>query len=260
MSVLNHANKQMLLELCGSNGINTVDREFQTFFDRLCINYNSNRLEYNSIQEINKKILEECFYYSQQIEQARKQKNKEPERQPPQVQQIYSPGTTELKTLDSKDLRIQKDSDFTMKLKSREEAFNSLINKPTPNQVTFEEKEQDVPSQNLDVLMKQSLADREKELQLILNNKGDKKAEEWLKPVETSDKPKEPKKVSFNLDEPKNERQEVVNLLSKLKPKSNVRNENNEIINLLKKVLENQEKILSKLNKEETEITAMLED
>ena len=56
MSVLNHANKQMLLELCGSNGINTVDREFQTFFDRLCINYNSNRLEYNSIQEINKKI------------------------------------------------------------------------------------------------------------------------------------------------------------------------------------------------------------
>ena len=259
MSVLNHANKQMLLELCGSNGINTVDREFQTFFDRLCINYNSNRLEYNSIQEINKRILEECFYYSQQIEQARKQKNKEPERQQA-VQQVYSSGTTELKTLDSKDLRIQKDSEFTMKLKTREEAFKNLISKPVPDQVTFEEKEQDVPSQNLEVLMKQSLADREKELQLILNNKGDKKAEEWLKPIETSDKPKEQKKVSFNLDEPKNERQEVVNLLSKLKPKSNVRNENNEIINLLKKVLENQEKILSKLNKEDTEITAILED
>ena len=259
MSVLNHANKQMLLELCGSNGINTVDREFQTFFDRLCINYNSNRLEYNSIQEINKRILEECFYYSQQIEQARKQKNKEPERQPA-VQQVYSSGTTELKTLDSKDLRIQKDSEFTMKLKTREEAFKNLISKPVPDQVTFEEKEQDVPSQNLEVLMKQSLADREKELQLILNNKGDKKAEEWLKPIETSDKPKEQKKVSFNLDEPKNERQEVVNLLSKLKPKSNVRNENNEIINLLKKVLENQEKILSKLSKDDMEITAMLED
>ena len=71
MSVLNHANKQMLLELCGSNGIDTVDTEFQTFFDRLCINYNSNRLEYNSIQEINKRILEECFYYSQQLEHAR---------------------------------------------------------------------------------------------------------------------------------------------------------------------------------------------
>ena len=84
-------------------------------------------------------------------------------------------------------------------------------------------------------------------------------AEEWLKPMETSDKPKEQKKVSFNLEEPKNERQEVVNLLSKLKPKSVVQNEN-EIINLLKKVLENQEKILSKLNKEDTEITAMLED
>jgi hypothetical protein len=258
MSVLNHANKQMLLELCSSNGINTVDREFQTFFDRLCINYNENRLEYNSIQEINKRILEECFYFSQKITEARSKK-KQIERPPP-VQQVYSSGTTELKTLDSKDLRIQKDSEFTMKLKSREEAFKSLINKPVPEQVTFEDKNQDVPSQNLDVLMKQSLADREKELQLILNNKGDKKAEEWLKPIETSDKPKEQKKVSFNLEEPKNERQEVVNLLSKLKPKQSVENENNEIINLLKKVLENQEKILSKLNKEETEITAMLED
>jgi len=216
MSVLNHANKQMLLELCSSNGINTVDTEFQIFFDRLCINYNSNRLEYNSTQEINKKILEECFYYSQKIVEAKNEKKKEIERPAP-VQQVYSSGTTELKTLDSKDLRIQKDGDFSLKLKSREEAFNSLINKPMPNQVTFEEKEQDVPSQNLDVLMKQSLADREKELQLILNNKGDKKAEEWLKPVETSDKPQ--KKVSFNLEEPKNERQEVVNLLSKLKPK-----------------------------------------
>ena len=258
MSVLNHANKQMLLELCSSNGINTIDREFQTFFDRLCINYNENRLEYNSIQEINKRILEECFYFSQQITEARSKK-KQIERPPP-VQQVYSSGTTELKTLDSKDLRIQKDSEFTMKLKSREEAFKSLISKPVPEQVTFEDKNQDVPSQNLDVLMKQSLADREKELQLILNNKGDKKAEEWLKPIETSDKPKEQKKVSFNLEEPKNERQEVVNLLSKLKPKQSVQNENNEIINLLKKVLENQEKILSKLNKEETEITAMLED
>ena len=258
MSVLNHANKQMLLELCSSNGINTVDREFQTFFDRVCINYNENRLEYNSIQEINKRILEECFYFSQQITEARSKK-KQIERPPP-VQQVYSSGTTELKTLDSKDLRIQKDSEFTMKLKSREEAFKSLLSKPVPEQVTFEDKNQDVPSQNLDVLMKQSLADREKELQLILNNKGDKKAEEWLKPIETSDKPKEQKKVSFNLEEPKNERQEVVNLLSKLKPKQSVQNENNEIINLLKKVLENQEKILSKLNKEETEITAMLED
>jgi len=258
MSVLNHANKQMLLELCGSNGINTIDTQFQTFFDTLCINYNSNRLEYNNIQEINKKILEECFYYSQQMAEAINQKKEEPKREEQQVQQ-YSQGTTELKTLDSKDLRIQKDSDFTMKLKSREEAFKTLISKPMPNQVTFEEKEQDVPSQNLEVLMKQSLADREKELQLILNNTGDKKAEEWLKPVETSDKPQ--KKVTFNLEAPKDERQEVVNLLSKLKPKRvQSSNENNEIINLLKKVLENQEKIISKLNKEDTEITAMLED
>ena len=67
--------------------------------------------------------------------------------------------------------------------------------------------------------------------------------------------------MSFNLEAPKDERQEVVNLLSKLKPKRvQSSNQNNEIINLLKKVLENQEKILSKLNNEEPEITAILED
>ncbi|RZD41477.1 MAG: hypothetical protein CXT73_04885 [Methanobacteriota archaeon] len=255
MSVLNNANKQMLLELCDSNGITTTDGEFRLFFDRLCINYNTNRLEYNNIQEINKKILEECFYYSQKLNEAKESMKK---RQEPIRRQV-SNQTTELKTLDSTDLRIQKDSEFTMKLKSREDAFQSLLNKPAPPQVTFEEKEQDEPSKNLDVLMNQSLADREKELQIILNTTSNEKAKEWLSSVETSENPKSNKKVTFQIEEhsPTNERQEVVNLLSKLKPKSN---DNTEIINLLKKVLENQEKILNKLNKEETEITAMLED
>ena len=42
------------------------------------------------------------------------------------MQQVYSSSTSELKTLDSKDLRIQKDGDFSLKLKSREEAFKSV--------------------------------------------------------------------------------------------------------------------------------------
>ena len=85
-----------------------------------------------------------------------------------------------------------------MKLKSREEAFKSLIEKPPPPAVEFADKNQDVPSQNLDVLMNQSLADREKELQMIMNNQPDNKAKEWLKPIETSEnKNKEEKKVRF---------------------------------------------------------------
>ena len=63
-------------------------------------------------------------------------------------------------------MRIQKDSDFTMKLKSREDAFQSLLTKPEPPQVTFEDTKQDGPTQNLEVLMNQSLADREKELNM----------------------------------------------------------------------------------------------
>lgn len=245
MSVLNNANKQMLIELCGTQGI-SIDDDFQTFFERLCNDYNNNRLEYNNIQEINKQILADCFYYSQKKIEALSNQQVATQQEPARINQYNSMDNMELKTLDSKDLRIQKDSDFTMKLKSREEAFQTLIQKPAPQKVSFEDKEQDLPSANLEVLMNQSLADREKELKQILNNKTTDKAREWLKPIETSDKPKQEKKVRFQQDDrTMNDKQDVANLLSKLKPKSN---ENTEIINLLKKVLENQENVKQTLN------------
>ena len=55
---------------------------------------------------------------------------------------------------------------FTIKLKSKQEEFNSLIKKPDPQSVDFSDKYDDEP-QNLDVLMNQSLSDREQQLKLI---------------------------------------------------------------------------------------------
>ena len=142
-----------------------------------------------------------------------------------------------------------------MKLKSREEAFKSLIEKPPPPAVEFADKNQDVPSQNLDVLMNQSLADREKELQMILNNQPDKKAKEWLKPIETSEnKNKEEKKVRF--EETNKPNNEMVNFLSKLKTKKENNNiSNDENIKLLKEILENQRQILDILRKGNKDIS-----
>ena len=161
----------------------------------------------------------------------------------------------ELKTIEASELKVQKDEGFSMKLKSREEAFKSLIEKPAPPSVEFADKNQDVPSQNLDVLMNQSLADREKELQMILNNGLDKKAKEWLKSVETSDNKKnEEKKVRF--EEPV-ENKPMLNLLSKLKTNevNNVMNSNNETITLLKEILENQKEILNILKKDSKDMS-----
>ena len=141
-----------------------------------------------------------------------------------------------------------------MKLKSREEAFKSLIEKPPPPAVEFADKNQDLPSQNLDVLMNQSLADREKELQMIMNNQPDNKAKEWLKPIETSENKKEDKKVRFQ--EPSPDGNQMVNLLSKLKTKNENNNiSNDESIKLLKEILDNQREILNILKKDSKDIS-----
>ena len=249
MSINSDVNKQMLLEICG--GIDNKcmnDGGFLNFLNNVCDRYQSNRFDYSNIQDINKNILEELVYYMN--ERGKNEiKNESIIRQRPQEM------NRELKTIDAVDLKVQRDEGFSMKLKSREEAFKSLIEKPPPPAVEFADKNQDLPSQNLDVLMNQSLADREKELQMILNNQPDKKATDWLKPIETSDnKNKEEKKVRF--EEPNKQNNEMVNFLSKLKTKNENNNiSDNENIKLLKEILENQKEILNILKKDSKDIS-----
>lgn len=249
MSINGNVNKQMLLEICGGIDNNCInDNGFLTFLDNICDRYHKNRFDYSNIQDINKNILEELVYYvkerdKNEINTQNTQNTQNIGRQRPQEM------NRELTTIDAIDLKVRKDEGFSMKLKSREEAFKTLIDKPAPPTVEFADKNQDVPSQNLDVLMNQSLADREKELRMILNNQPDKKAKDWLKPVETSEnKKKEEKKVRF--EEP-NKSTEMVNFLSKLKTKSGNNNiiSDNENIKLLKEILENQKEILNLLRK-----------
>ena len=71
-----------------------------------------------------------------------------------------------IETVDIDELKHKKDDKFTMKLKNKQDEFNSLIKKPDPQSVDFSDKYDEEP-QNLDVLMSQSLSDREQQLKLI---------------------------------------------------------------------------------------------
>ena len=250
MSINSDVNKQMLLEICSGIKEEYVrDNSFLQFLDNICDKYQGNRFQYSNLQEINKNILEELVYYIGEREKNQMKEIRETVRQRPLEM------NRELKTIEASELKVQKDEGFSMKLKSREEAFKSLIEKPVPPSVEFADKNQDVPSQNLDVLMNQSLADREKELQMILNNGPDKKAKEWLKSVETSENKKsQDKKVRFEESE---EKKPMLNLLSKLKTNNvnNVMNTNNETITLLKEILENQKEILNILKKDSKDMS-----
>jgi len=256
MSINSDVNKGMLYEICsGINNESTNDKRFVTFLDNICDRYHSNRFNYSNIQEMNKNILEELVYYMNKRDEEKTSETRSniPERN----QDRYR----ELKTIEASELKVQKDEGFSMKLKSREEAFKSLIEKPAPASVEFADKNQDVPSQNLDVLMNQSLADRERELQLIMRTKPDSKAEEWLKSIETSENKKDEKKVRFEESPPSilSNGNQMVSLLSKLKTKKGVPEQTDddtkEIKEMLKNILNNQSIILNILRKDSKDIS-----
>lgn len=252
MSINSNVNKQMLLEICsGVNGKYANDNEFLQFLDNICERYQGNRFQYSNIQDINKNILEELVYYIQQRENKTNQPSQGIMRQRP-VEMNRG-----LKTIEASELKVQKDEGFAMKLKSREESFKSLIEKPKPAAVEFADKNQDVPSQDLDTLMNQSLADRERELQMILKNAPDKKAEEWLKPIETSENKKEERKVRFEEPKIESKPEQMINFLSKLKTKeeNNIINSDDNTILLLKEILGNQKEILNILRKDSKDIS-----
>ena len=159
--------------------------------------------------------------------------------------------TISLKQVDATDLRYVKDDKFDMKLKKREDDFTGLMNAGKPKDIDFTFKSEDeLPAEDLNKLLGQTLADREKELENITNkynSGGLQDAAKWLKINEDNkekgrEKLKEDKKVTFKVEEKTDPA--VNSLLSKLKP---IQTEESEINKLLNTILDKQNEILNLL-------------
>ena len=125
------------------------------------------------------------------------------------------------------------------------------MNAGKPKDIDFTFKSEDeLPAEDLNKLLGQTLADREKELENITNkyNKGGlEDAAKWLKINEEKkekgrEKLKEDKKVTFKVEEKTDPA--VNSLLSKLKP---IQTEDSEIKKLLNTILDKQNEILNLL-------------
>lgn len=246
-------NKQMILEIIYSmdTALNLRSSDFQNYFNDIYNDAIGKSMSFDGVQEMNKYVINNCFQYinnkTQLINQSHMQNRN----------QTNSNGMIE--TVDIDELKHKKDDKFTMKLKNKQDEFNSLIKKPDPQSVDFSDKYDEEP-QNLDVLMNQSLADREKELKLIQEQYSVKKTNEFLKSEDTrSDNKKahdKDKKVTFKIEEniempnkdDNSNKNNVMNFLSKLKTEP--LKKDTEIIDMLKTIITNQEKILEKLNKD----------
>jgi hypothetical protein len=246
---MDDGNKQLLLEVVDEQYKHyNVKRNagFMGFYNNIYKFYQRNQGEYDNIQQVNKKIIQESIGFIRKniTQYANNDTGQYYDNQPTQ-------DTISLKQVDATDLRYVKDDKFDMKLKKREEDFTGLMNVGKPKDIDFTFKSEDeLPAEDLNKLLGQTLADREKELENITNkyNKGGlEDVAKWLKINEENkekgrEKLKEDKKVTFKVEEKTDPA--VNSLLSKLKP---IQTEDSEIKKLLNTILDKQNEILNLL-------------
>ena len=162
---------------------------------------------------------------------------------------------------------------FDKGLASQEAHLKKMINPKKPKAIDFSDGSEDFPIQNLDQIMNQTLADRQRELETITqkySNSDKEKAQQWLNREEDTPKIKIEKSSNLKLDNaitdlallPKQQRDKIerrvrfevndtvkepkkrlTNLFSKLKQKT----PNSDISNKLDTIISNQNKIIGLL-------------
>ena len=153
---------------------------------------------------------------------------------------------------------------FEKNLAQKQKDFTEGIHLKKPKEIDFSDGGEDFPIGNLDVIMSQTLADRQKELEQITLGFSKSQQEEAAKLLNNGETPKikildnvkvekeiikPKKKVRFEKKED-GEKNVVTNFFSKLKMK---KDNNNDIIEKLDIIISNQEKIINLLNKKDEE-------
>ena len=250
MSVVSNENKEMLwdliIDICNDNSFQVNGEELKNFLDRRCGYYHGQRFEFPNfnLNDINKEIIGQCYNFI-----LSKQKNMRPN--------------------SSSNIKIQEPLNkrelFEKNLAAKQKDFTESINLKKPKEIDFTDGGEDFPIGNLDVIMNQTLADRQKELEQITSGFSKTKQEEAAKWLNNGETPKikildnistdneiiKPvKKVRFREEEEKDDKNAVNNFFSKLKIK---KENNNDIIEKLNVIISNQEKILKLLEKQEDE-------
>ena len=164
MSVQTDNNKQMLFELLKSigfdNNMEINDSELYKFINEQCNYFHVNRINLglgNNLEAMNKKIVEGGYNFimSNQTKPKLKVENEQ----------------------------LSRREVFDKNLATQESQFKQMINPKKPNKIDFSDTQEDLPIQNLDVIMNQTLADRQKELESITqkyNTVDQEKAQKWL--------------------------------------------------------------------------------
>lgn len=245
MSVQSDNNKQMLFDLLKSigsdNNMKINDSELYNFINQQCNYFHINRIDLgygNDLEGMNKKVVEGGYNFI-----------------------MSNQNKPEVKV---ENIQLSTREVFDKNLATQESQFKKMINPKKPNKIDFSDNQEDLPIQNLDIIMNQTLADRQKELESITqkyNIEDQEKAQKWLNRENETPKLKiekntninldnaikiNKKRVTFNINDGDSKtNNNVSNFLSKLKQKPTVKND--DIISKLDIIISNQNEILKLL-------------
>ena len=138
--------------------------------------YEQNKHQFKNLSEINKIILDNIYKYL--VDNQKKKK---------------------ISVVNDNDL-FNKNS-FNDNFEMAKRNFNDMIKLKKPDEINFEDQEDDaMPPENLETIMSQTLADREKELKFITQKYSDenkKKAQDWI----TKDNPDAQENINLTIKE-----------------------------------------------------------
>ena len=123
---MDNENKQLLLEVIGEQyrQYNIKQNQgFMGFFNNIYKYYQRNQGEYQNIQQVNKKVVQESLGFINKNVTRYAKENSKKYHQDTQPNNTQSNNTISLKQIDSTDLRFVKDDKFEIKLKERESEF-----------------------------------------------------------------------------------------------------------------------------------------
>jgi hypothetical protein len=166
MSVNSNINKELLFDLLSSvvddNGFLIDIFTLQSFLDKECDMFEKNKSQYNSLSEINKIILNNTYKF---------------------LLENQLKNTTSISVINEVDL-FDKDNKLNDNFKIAKENFENTITLKKPDEIKFKDDiDYDLPPENLENIMNQTLADRANELNNITQKYSDenkKKAENWI--------------------------------------------------------------------------------
>ena len=180
MSVNTNQNKEVLFDVLTSvineNNLVVELTTLQSLIDNQSNMYEKNKHQFKNLSEINKIILDNIYKYLLDNQSKKK---------------ISVVNDTEL---------LNKNN-FNDEFEMAKRNFDDMIKLKKPNEISFEDKEEDaMPPENLETIMNQTLADREKELNFITQKYSDenkKKAQDWI----TKDNPDAQDNINLTIKE-----------------------------------------------------------